>query len=74
MAYCHIWFLTLWIIYEQNFKLLFSDKIHNNIKFIQPYNTVEHRYLELAYFELPHISKWKSDPYFKMTLWQQVIK
>ena len=28
--------------------------------------TVEPRYLELAYFELPFISKWKSDPCFNM--------
>ena len=28
--------------------------------------TVEPRYLELAYFELPLISKWKSGPYFNM--------
>ena len=32
--------------------------------------TVEPRYLELAYFELPRISKWKSDPWFNMKLWQ----
>ena len=37
-------------------------------------NTVEPRYLELAYFELPLISKWKSDPCFNMQLWQQVTK
>ena len=35
---------------------------------------VEPRYLELAYFELPLISKWKSSPYFNMKLWQQVTK
>ena len=28
--------------------------------------TVEPRYLELAYFELQFISKWKSDPCFNM--------
>ena len=33
--------------------------------------TVEPRYLELAYFELPLISKWKSGPCFNMKLWQQ---
>ena len=37
-------------------------------------NTVEPRYLELAYFELPLISKWKSGPFFNMKLWQQVTK
>ena len=37
-------------------------------------NTVEPRYLELAYFELPFISKWKSSPCFNMKLWQQVTK
>ena len=37
-------------------------------------NTVEPRYLELAYFELPLISKWKSGPCFNMKLWQQVTK
>ena len=37
-------------------------------------NTVEPRYLELAYFELPLISKWKSGPWFNMKLWQQVTK
>ena len=37
-------------------------------------NTVEPRYLEVAYFELPLISKWKSGPCFNMKLWQQVIK
>ena len=36
--------------------------------------TVEPRYLELAYFELPLISKWKSGPSFNMKLWQQVTK
>ena len=35
---------------------------------------VEPRYLELAYFELPLISKWKSGPCFNMKLWQQVTK
>ena len=34
-------------------------------------NTVEPRYLELAYFELPLISKWKSGPCFNM---KQVTK
>ena len=34
--------------------------------------TVEPRYLELAYFELLLISKWKSGPCFNMKLWQQV--
>ena len=37
-------------------------------------NTVEPCYLELDYFELPLISKWKSGPCFNMTLWQQVTK
>ena len=37
-------------------------------------NIVEPRYLELAYFELPLISKWKSGPCFNMKLWQQVTK
>ena len=37
-------------------------------------NTVEPRYLELAYFELPLISKWKAGPCFNMKLWQQVTK
>ena len=37
-------------------------------------HTVEPRYLELAYFELPLISKWKSCPCFNMKLWQQVTK
>ena len=37
-------------------------------------NTVEPRYLELAYFELPLISKWKSGPCFNMKLSQQVTK
>ena len=36
--------------------------------------TVEPRYLELAYFELPLISKWKSGPWFNMKLWQQITK
>ena len=36
--------------------------------------TVEPRYLELAYFELPLISKWKSGPCLNMKLWQQVTK
>ena len=38
------------------------------------YSAVEPRYLELAYFELPLISKWKSGFCFNMKLWQQVIK
>ena len=37
-------------------------------------DTVESRYLKLAYFELPLISKWKSGPCFNMKLWQQVTK
>ena len=37
-------------------------------------NTVNSRYFELAYFELPLISKWKSGPCFNMKLWQQVTK
>ena len=37
-------------------------------------NTVEPRYLELAYFEFPLISKWKSGPCFNMKLWQQITK
>ena len=37
--------------------------------------TVEPRYLELAYFELPLISKWKScGPCLNMKLWHQVTK
>ena len=43
--------------------------LRNKIQF-----TVEPRYLELAYFELPLISKWKSGPCFNMKLWQQVTK
>ena len=39
-----------------------------------PGTTVEPRYLELAYFELPLISKWKSGSCFNMKLWQQVTK
>ena len=35
---------------------------------IYPIDTVEPRYLELAYFELPLISKWKSGPCFNMKL------
>ena len=35
---------------------------------------VESRYLELAYFELPLMSKWKSGPCFNMKLWQRVTK
>ena len=38
------------------------------------WNTVEPRYLEFAYFELPLISKWKSSPCFNMKLGQQVTK
>ena len=37
-------------------------------------STVEPRYLELAYFELLLISKWKSGPCFNKKLWQQVTK
>ena len=37
-------------------------------------STVEPRYLELPYFKLLLILKWKSDPCFNMKLWQQVIK
>ena len=37
-------------------------------------STVEPRYLELAYFELLLISKWKSGPCFNMKLWEQVTK
>ena len=39
-----------------------------------PYEyTVEPRYLELAYFELPLISKWKSGPCFNMKLWHMIL-
>ena len=38
------------------------------------YKWVEPRYLELAYFEWPLISKWKSSPCFNTKLWQQVTK
>ena len=41
----------------------FDEYAHHTI-------TVEPRYLELAYFELPLISKWKSGPCFNMKLWQ----
>ena len=37
-------------------------------------DTEKPRYIELAYFELPLISKWKSGPCFNMKLWQQVTK
>ena len=37
-------------------------------------STVEPRYLELACFELPLISKWKFGPCFNMKLWQQATK
>ena len=36
--------------------------------------TVKPRYLELAYFELPLISKWISGPCFNMKQWQQIAK
>ena len=36
--------------------------------------TVEPGYIELAYFELPLISKWKSGSCFNMKLRQQVTK
>ena len=45
-----------------------------SVEHIYIYYTVEPRYLELAYFELPLISKWKSGPCFNMKLWQQVTK
>ena len=45
-----------------------------SVEHICIYYTVEPRYLELAYFELPLISKWKSGPCFNMKLWQQVTK
>ena len=48
-------------------------KTHIFSAIVQLY-TVEPRYLELAYFELPLISKWKSGPCFNMKLWQQVTK
>ena len=41
-------------------------------EFIVCQSTVEPRYLELAYFELLLISKWKSGPCFNMK--QQVTK
>ena len=37
-------------------------------------NTVEPRYLKLAYFESALITKWKSGPCFNMKLLQQVTK
>ena len=44
---------------------LVSDQ---NVKCSSKYNTVEPRYLELAYLELPLISKRKSGPCFNMKL------
>ena len=52
---------------------VFSWKILDKL-WIPDVNAVEPRYLELAYFELPLISKWKSGPCFNMKLWQQVTK
>ena len=51
-----------------------SANIIVNIDMWTRINTIEPRYLELAYFELPLISKWKSGPCFNMKLWQQVTK
>ena len=48
--------------------------VHKNKELKLLKDTVETRYLELAYFELPLISKWKSGPYFYMKLWQHVTK
>ena len=50
-----------------------TDSWRTECNMLNPY-TVEPRYLELAYFELPLISKWKSGPCFNMKLWQQVTK
>ena len=48
--------------------------MQNSLIIMLDTNTVESRYLELPYFELPLISKWKSGPCFNMKIWQQVTK
>ena len=53
---------------------MFKCKNWENYQWIIIINTVEPRYLELTYFELTLISKWKSGPCFNMKLWQQVTK
>ena len=56
----------MYFIYPNYWDTLVSDGGHMSCY------TVEPHYLELAYFELPLISKWKSGPCFNMKLWQQV--
>ena len=61
---------------NENFQIKKNDIFHISAQNIDCgySSTVEPRYLELAYFELPLISKWKSGHCFNMKLWQQVTK
>ena len=51
-----------------------SKGLSSDLEPEQKKTIVEPRCLELAYFELPLISKWKSGPCFNLKLWQQVTK
>ena len=63
------------VVEGRGLKLFYKrEASHFILMQLQITNTVEPRYLELAYFELPLISKWKSGPCFNMKLWQQVTK
>ena len=44
------------------------------IWFVAYLNTVDSRYLELAYLEYPLISKWKSGPCYSTEIYQQATK
>ena len=60
------------MVWQQNFQM-FPFNIYKKVTYVGRDETafdflytVEPRYLELAYFELPLISKWKSGPCFNM--------
>ena len=69
VGFAMCWLICIFLIYWITLGVMASEyleQIHQN--------TVEPRYLELAYFELLLISKRKSGPCFNMKLWQQVSK
>ena len=69
-----LWWWTIFPICEQQRQMQVLDNLGYLTRVSVFKNTVEPRYLELAYFELPLISKWKSGPCFNMKLWQLVTK
>ena len=59
--------LAMVLLIRPNYNVFMEREIRKSILNLSLY-TVEPRYLELAYFELPLISKRKSGPCFDMKL------